>query len=397
MSKEFKVEKTIDEINKKIEKGEVVVLTAEEFSSLVKEIGPVKAAQEVDVVTTGTFSPMCSSGAFLNFGHSVPTIKAYQVWLNDVPAYGGLAAVDLYIGATALKEDDPLNKVFPGKFLYGGGHVIQDLVAGKKIFLRAVGYGTHCYPRKVLEKEITINDLKDAILCNPRNAYQNYNVAINLSDKILYTYMGVLKPNLSNANYATSGCLSPLFKDPYLKTIGIGTKIFLGGAEGYVIWAGTQFKTEVKRTEKGVPLQPAATLMVIGNLKEMSPEWLVGVSIIGYGASLAVGIGIPIPILNEKVAEWAGISDEEIFAPVVDYSYDYPNGINRNYGIVSYAELKSGTIEILGKKVPTYPVSSLYKARKIALILKEWIQTGKFTLTSPVAGLNGLQLFPFRH
>ncbi len=396
MAREFKVKRTIDEINEKIEKGEVVVLTAEEFSSLVKEVGPVKAAKEVDVVTTGTFSPMCSSGVFLNFGHSVPTIKAYKVWLNGVPAYGGIAAVDIYLGATELREDDPLNKVFPGQFLYGGGHVIHDLVAGKKIHLKALGYGTHCYPRKSLEKEITIHDLKDAILCNPRNAYQNYNVAINLSDKILYTYMGVLKPNIGNANYATAGCLSPLLKDPYLKTIGIGTRIFLGGAQGYVVWAGTQFKTDVKRTEKGAPLQPGATLMVMGNLKEMSPEWLVGVSITGYGASLAVGIGIPIPILNEQVAEWAGLSDEELFAPIVDFSYDYPNGIHRNYGIVSYAELKSGKINILGKEVPTHPVSSLYKARKIAEILKDWIKTGKMRLTEPVAGLNGVELFPFR-
>ncbi|QER41527.1 hypothetical protein F1847_01765 [Thermodesulfobacterium sp. TA1] len=396
MEGEFKVKKTIEEINRKIEKGEVVVLTAEEFVNLVKEVGPVTAAKEVDVVTTGTFSPMCSSGAFLNFGHTSPTIKAYRVWLNDVPAYGGLAAVDVYIGATETREDDPLNKVFPGQFLYGGGHVIHDLVAGKKIHLKALGYGTHCYPRKSFEKEITIHDLVDAVLCNPRNAYQNYNCAINLSDKILYTYMGVLKPNLGNANYATAGCLSPLLKDPYLKTIGIGTRIFLGGAKGYVVWAGTQHKTEVKRTPKGAPMQPAATLMVIGNLKEMSPEWLIGTSHIGYGCSLAVGIGIPIPILNEQVAEWAGLSDEDLFTQIIDYSYDYPNGVKRNYGIVSYAELKSGKITVLGKEVPTFPISSLPKAREIAEILKNWIKQGEMLLTEPVNPLPGAKLFPMR-
>ncbi|RLG12978.1 hypothetical protein DRN73_00910 [Candidatus Pacearchaeota archaeon] len=396
MNNEYKVKRTIEEINKKIEKGEVVVLTAEEFSKMVKEVGPVNAAKEVDVVTTGTFSPMCSSGAFLNFGHSVPTIKAYKVWLNDVPAYAGIAAVDIYIGAAEPREDDPLNKVFPGQFRYGGGHVIHDLVAGKKIHLRAVAYGTHCYPRKSFEKEITIHDLVDAVLCNPRNAYQNYCCAINLSDKILYTYMGVLKPNVGNANYATAGCLSPLLNDPYLKTIGIGTRIFLGGTKGYVIWAGTQYKIDVKRTPKGVPIQPAATLMVIGNLKEMSPEWLVGTSHIGYGCSMAVGLGIPIPILNEEVAEWAGLSDEDIFTQIIDYSYDYPNGIKRNYGIVSYAELKSGKINILGKEVPTYPVSSLLKARQIAEILKSWIKNGEMLLTEPVASLPGATLFPMR-
>ena len=213
---------------------------------------------------------------------------------------------------------------------------------------------------------------------------------------MLYTYMGVLKHHLGNASYATAGCLSPLLKDPYLKTIGIGTRIFLGGAKGYIVWCGTQHKTDVKRTSKGAPIQPAGTLMVMGNLKEMSPEWLIGTSHIGYGCSMAVGIGVPIPILNEQVAEWAGLSDEDLFTQVIDYSYDYPNGINRNYGIVSYAELKSGKIKIMGKEVPTVPVSSLVKARKIANILKEWLKNGEMLLTEPVAPLPGANLFPMR-
>jgi uncharacterized protein (DUF39 family) len=221
-------------------------------------------------------------------------------------------------------------------------------------------------------------------------------VAINLGDKILYTYMGILKPRLGNANYATAGCLSPLLKDPYLKTIGIGTRIFLGGAKGYVVWAGTQHRMEVKRTEKGVPMQPAATLMVLGNLKEMKPEWLIGTSHLGYGCSLAVGLGIPIPILNEQVAEWAGLGDEDIFAQVVDYSHDYPNGVKRNYGFVSYAELKSGKIYILGKEVPTVPITSLIKSRQVVEILKEWIKNGEMKLTEPVAPLPGAELFPMR-
>jgi len=57
---------------------------------------------------------MCSSGAFINFGHTKPPIKAAKVWLNDVPAYAGLAAVDIYVGATEPTFDDPLNKIHPG-------------------------------------------------------------------------------------------------------------------------------------------------------------------------------------------------------------------------------------------------------------------------------------------
>jgi len=93
-----------------------------------------------------------------------------KVWLNDVQAYGGLAAVDCYIGATEVAEGDPLNSVYPGEFNYGGGHVIADLVAGNAVKLRVEGYGTDCYPARRFEKNITIGDLRDAILFNPRNA-----------------------------------------------------------------------------------------------------------------------------------------------------------------------------------------------------------------------------------
>ena len=381
--KKFKVNKTYKEINEKIKKGRAVVVTAEEIIDIVEKNGEVEAARKVDVVTTGTFSPMCSSGAFLNFGHTSPKIRASKVWLNDVPAYGGIAAVDCYIGATEVIEDDPLNRVYPGEFNYGGGHVLEDLVAGNVIRLRLEGYGTDCYPARKYEKNITINDLRDATLFNPRNAYQNYNCAVNMSDKTIYTYMGVLRPRMANANYATSGQLSPLFNDPYYRTIGMGTRIFLGGAHGYVAWHGTQHNPHVPRGENGVPKEGAGTIAAIGNLKEMSPDWLVGASILGYGVSLYVGIGIPIPILNEEMVRYTAVRDEDIYAQVYDYGMDYPNGVAKSLGEVSYKELRSGSIELDGKKIATAPLSSYYKAREIAHILKEWIEKRDFLLGEP--------------
>lgn len=383
MVKKYKINKTYQEINEKIKSGKVVVVTAEEIIDIVKQEGAVEAARHVDVVTTGTFSPMCSSGAFINFGQSVPTIRASKVWLNKVPAYAGLAAVDCFIGATELCEDDPLNKVYPGEFNYGGGHVIQELVAKKKVHLKATSYGTSCYPNQMIEKEITLRTLPNAVLCNPRNGYQNYNCAINLTKKTVYTYMGALKPKAGNANYCSAGQLSPLLNDPYYKTIGLGTRIFLGGATGYVSWNGTQHNPSVKRTKAGVPVSPAGTLWVMGDLKKMSPKWLVGVSIQGYGCSLAVGLGIPIPILNEEIVKYTAVSDEEIFTQIVDYGYDYPNGISKSYGQVSYAELKSGSIKFNGEIVPAVPLSSVVRAREIAETLKNWISEGKFTLCEP--------------
>ncbi|MGA2225266.1 MAG: homocysteine biosynthesis protein [Syntrophobacteraceae bacterium] len=372
-------QKTYHEINEKIRKGQAVVVTAEEMIGIVRKKGPARAAREVDVVTTGTFAPMCSSGAFINFGHANPPIKASKVWLNNVPAYAGLAAVDIYIGATEPTADDPLNKIHPGSFEYGGGHVIEDLVAGKPVHLRAEGYGTDCYPNRHFEKHFTLKELPQALLCNPRNAYQNYNCAVNLSKKTIYTYMGTLKPNLGNANYCSAGQLSPLLNDPYYRTLGLGTRIFLGGAQGFITWHGTQHKPETARLPNGTPRSPAGTLMLMGNLKEMSPRWLIGASIQGYGCSLIVGVGIPIPILDEEMALFTGVCDEDIITQVKDYSFTRPDPICE----VNYAELRSGTIRVEGREIPTVPLSSYVRAKEIAEFLKSWIVKGEFILGEP--------------
>jgi uncharacterized protein (DUF39 family) len=385
--------KTIAEINERIRKGKAVVVTAEEVLDIAKEKGVRKAAEEIDVVTTGTFGPMCSSGAFLNIGHSKPRIKlgGGKVYLNDVPVYTGIAAVDVFIGVNALPDDDPRNKFYPGEFNYGGGYVIQELAAGKDIRLTAIAYGTDCYPRKKLETLINIKDINEAILFNVRNAYQNYNVAVNLSDKVRYTYMGVLKPNSGNANYCSAGQLSPLLNDPYYKTIGVGTRIFLGGGIGYVAWHGTQHSPAALRGDNGVPRRGAGTLAVIGDLKQMKPEWLVGTSMLGYGCTLTVGIGVPIPILSEEILRYTTVSDADILAPIVDYSEAYPQREPDILGEVSYAELKSGHIKVQGKDVPTSSLSSYLKAVEIAGILKKWIEKGEFLLTEPVAPLPGVE------
>jgi len=383
--------KTIQQINQKIKKGKAVIVTAEEIISIVEKKGLSKAAQEVDVVTTGTFGPMCSSSAYFNVGHTKPKTKIGGgiAYLNDVPAYTGLAAVDLYLGATALPDDDPRNKLYPGEFRYGGGHVIEDLVAGKDVQLRAEAYGTDCYPRKKLETLINLRDMNDAVLFNPRNSYQNYNVAVNLSDKMIYTYMGILKPNLKNANFCSAGQLSPLLNDPLYKTIGIGTKIFLGGGIGYVVWHGTQHNPNVKRGANDVPLSPAGTLAVMGDLKQMSAEWLKGVSFIGYGASMAVGIGIPIPILNEEICSYTAVKDEDIWAQVIDFGEAYPQAIPGSLGQVNYKQLKSGKITLMDREIPTGNISSYRKALEIANLLKNMISKGEFLLTEPVACIPG--------
>ena len=355
--------RTYEEVNEKIKQGDAIVLTADEFIKTVESSGLERASKEVDVVTTGTFGAMCSSGAFINFGHADPPIKMFKCWLNDVPAYKGLAAVDCYIGATAISEIKD--------FEYGGGHVIEDLVSGKEIELRAEAYVTDCYPRRSIETVITINDVNQAILLNPRNAYERYNAATNSTDRTIYTYMGTLLSKYGNITYCGSGQLSPLYKDKGFETIGIGTRIFLGGAQGYIIGEGTQHN----------PQDQLGTLMVRGDLKKMSDRYLRGATYYKYGTTMYVGIGIPIPIINERVAASAALKDDEILTDVLDYGV--PSRSRPSIKKTSYAELKSGKVMVNDKEILSSSLSSFKVASEIANTLKEWIREGNFFLNRP--------------
>ncbi len=375
--------KSYEEINAKIESRKAVVLTAEEIIDYVDRKGVEAAADEVDVVTTATFGPMCSSGCFLNFGHSKPRIRMTQAWIDEVEAYCGIAAVDVYLGATQLRRSDPANLPYPGEFRYGGGHVIERLVSGGKLELHAVSYGTDEYPLRELRTVFTIDDLNQAIMVNPRNCYQNYNVAINCSERPLYTYLGLLKPNGVNVTYCSAGQLSPLLNDPLYETIGIGTSVWLAGARGHVHAEGTQHAPSAERGPNDVPTEGAGTLGLTADMKRMKSRYVRGVSLTGYGVSLALGVGIPIPILSPRVLQRTTVRDRDILAPVVDYSSDYPNRTGKVLARVSYEELKRGEVTVNGKRVEVGSLSSYAMALEIAETLKDEITRGEFLLSRP--------------
>ena len=375
--------RTIAEINDKIARQQVAVWTVAELKERVAAASVAEAFATVDVITTGTFEPVESAGAILNLGHTDPPMKIRQCWLDGVAAYAGLGAVDLYLGATVAAEgNDSGDREMPAA-ARGGGHVIEDLVAGKAVHLRAVGHGTDCYPRTSFETTITRKTINQFSLFNPRNLYQNFIVGVNAGDRPLCTYLGPLQPNLFNAVYSNPGAISPLFNDPDLNLIGVGTRIFLGGGIGYITGEGTQHFPNQKRLPNGTPIGPAATLGAMGDAKQMDPRWVRGCYFRDYGPALMLGIGMALPVLSEEVIARAAIRDEEIVAPIVDFSI--PRRVRPTFGLVSYAQLKSGSIKIEGKTVRTAPLASISLSLRVAEELKEWILSGKFTLSEPVA------------
>lgn len=373
--------RTIAEINEKISRKLAVVWTVEELKTRVAEIGVTKAAQKVDVITTGTFEPMESSGAIINLGHTDPPIKIRRCWLDGVPAYSGFGAVDLYVGASCAEEkmDGEEHRE------RGGGHVIEDLIAGKPIQIRALGQVTDCYPRVTFETTVTRESINQFYLFNPRNLYQNFIIGVNAGDRPLFTYLGSLQPRLGNAVYSNPGAISPLLNDPDLQLIGIGTRIFLGGGIGYVAWEGTQHFPLQKRLANRTPIGPAATLALIGDAKQMDARWVRGCYFKNYGPSLMLGVGIPLPVINEAVIEHCAVKDQDLVAPIIDFSI--PRRVRPTFGLVSYAQLKSGKISIEGKAVRVAPLASLFLSRKVALELKQWIEAGTFTLTEAVQSI----------
>ncbi|HIK53754.1 MAG TPA: homocysteine biosynthesis protein [Synechococcales cyanobacterium M55_K2018_004] len=385
--------RTIAEINEKILQKKAVVYTIEALKARVQEVGVTQTAQEVDVITTGTFEPMESSGAVLNLGHTDPPIKIRHCWIDGVPAYAGFGAVDLYLGASQtveygsgeVAEFDDLRDArlrSPGRE-GGGGYVIADLIAGKPVKLRAIGQVTDCYPRASIETTITRDTINQFYLFNPRNLYQNFIVGVNGGDRPLFTYLGPLQPRLGNAVYSNPGAISPLLNDPDLSLVGIGTRIFLGGGVGYVAWEGTQHFPLQKRLPNRTPIGPAATLALIGDAKQMDARWVRGCYFKSYGPSIMLGVGVPLPVLSESVILHCSVQDQDLVAPVVDFSI--PRRVRPTFGLVSYAQLKSGRIMIDGRSVRTAPLSSIYLSRKVAETLKQWIEAGEFTLTEPVA------------
>ncbi len=367
---------TIAEINAKIRAGKVKVLTAAELKQLMVEVGINKLAKEVDVITTGTFEVVESAGAMINLGHTDPPLRLRSCWLDGVMAYAGFGAVDLYLGATQESEQGEER---------GGGHVIADLIAGKAVNFRAIAQPNDCYPRSSYETTITKDSINQFYLFNPRSLYQNFIVGVNSGEDILYTYLGPLQPRLGNAVYANPGAIAPLWNDPELRVLGIGSRVWLGGGIGYIAWEGTQHFPLQKRLANGTPIGPAATVALIGDAKTMDSRWVRGCYLRNYGPALMLGVGVPIPVLDEAVLVKAAVQDQDIVAPVVDFSI--PRRVRPTFGTVSYAQLKSGRITIDGKTIRTAPLASIYLAEQIAKLLRDSIQAGNFLLTEAVASL----------
>lgn len=363
---------TVNDINKKIETGKVNVLTAFEAKKIISEKGLSFFYETTDVVTCALFEMNVNSYVYLSFGQTDPLIYFSDVLINNIPACV-VGPTDIILSTTAISKDNPE---------YGGAHVIEDLVKGKPVHIKASGKGYEVFQNKDFESWFNLNDLNQARLFLNQGINQNSIVATNSGEHNIYTQMGLLIAKLENSTFNSSSFLNPLINDPFCRTIGIGSKIWIAGNVGYIIGSGSNHNPKQKRNEKNIPIGPAVTLSTVVEIKNINPVWVRGGYLPSYGPVLYVGIGVPVPVTDIEMAKYLSVNDTDIDTTIVDFSI--PRRTKPTFGKCKYSELRTSTVIINKKPTLSAPLSSMAGAVEICNSLKEEIISGRFLLSEYV-------------
>ncbi|HOE45891.1 methanogenesis marker 16 metalloprotein [Methanothrix soehngenii] len=309
------VGKEFSEILERIERSDAVVLTAEEVSRLVEDEDR-SSLEEVDVVTTATRAVMSGTYAILSFPVAEPGSfqRARNVWLNGISAQVGpcpnenLGVLDMVIFGTAHSRDRPD---------YGGGHLFRDLVEGKTIQVEV-----QTDEGGLLQAEVGLEDMPHARMFGSRHAFKNYSAFVNPGDQPVRTIFHArgFEPHCQGATFSGCGQINPLKCDPLRETIGIGTRILLNGAEGYVLGTGT-------RSSRDKP-----NLSDFADMHHMTAEYMGGF-ITGLGPECICSLAVPIPVTSSIILEEIARRDREIALPVNDINTRTVIG-QANYGDV---------------------------------------------------------------
>ena len=306
--------RSIDEINQKIDDGEAHIYTAEEFKKLIKA-DDAPSFDEVDVVTAGTCGVMSGTAAILNFIVSEPGefIRANEVYLNGVPAYAGpcpnewLGSVDVILHGTAHSIHDEN---------YGGGFLLKDLLEGNEIDVRV-----ESADGKTIENTITMADVTRAQIVGARMAFKNYTAFTNPNNEEVASIFGAipLEGNLRGLRFSGCGDLNPLQNDVPQNVIKEGRRVLLNGAQGYILGNGTRSSTE------------KPNLMLSADLTQMDPYYIGGFKT-GQGGEVYDTVAIPIPVLNEEIYNNLLVTDDMVDIPVSDIKGRHLPLDNTDYG-----------------------------------------------------------------
>lgn len=290
--------RSIAEIEERIHKGEAKVLTADEVRALVDD-GAVSELQDVDVVTTATRAIMSGTYAVLSFGLAEKGSfnRAVSARINGVPAHVGpcpnerLGHIDLIVFGTAHRDER-----------YGGGHLFRDLVARKSVCVDVETSDGRC-----ISRDLTLDEIPHAKIFGTRHAFMNYSAFVNTRRDALSTIFHAIPfpPAMSGASFSGCGVLNPLKNDPLLETIGVGTRVLINGAEGFVIGIGT----------RSTPERP--NLSGFADMHQMIPEFMGGF-VTSAGPECITSWAVPIPVLSRHILDAVLLPEKSIKMPVMD-------------------------------------------------------------------------------
>ncbi len=368
--------KNINEINEKIKAGKAQVLTAQEAKSLIKEKGIDYFTKNADIVTFASFEMHTNALLYLSFGQTDPLIYFSEAYINNIPAYP-CGPTDLALSCIMSSNETPE---------YGGAHVLEELIKGKDIHMKATGRNLEFFTNKEFETWFNLKTVNNGKLFLNQAFIQNNIVATNSGDKDINTPMGTLIGKLENSTYNSSSYLNPLINDPFAETIGIGTKIWVAGAEGLIAGHGSYHNPLQKRNEHGIPVGQGITLSAVADIHAMNPKWIRGGYIKSFGPVLYVGVGIPIPVLSEETAKHISVTDNDINSTIVDYSI--PRRTKPTFGQCTYRELRTSTVIINKKPTLSAPLSSMALALEICNELKSSILKKEFLLSEKILSLD---------
>jgi putative methanogenesis marker 16 metalloprotein len=309
------MERSFSEILARIEKGEAVVMTSQEVCDLVK-IGEQADLQDVDVVTTATRAVMSGTYAVFSFPVADPGsfCWAVNVWINGISAHVGpcpnekLGVLDLVVFGTAHSRY---------RHNYGGGHLFRDLVEGNPVFVEV-----KTDEGKTLQFEISLDQVPHARLYGTRHAFKNYSAFVNPSERPVSSIFHTrpFEPHFGGATFSGCGQINPVKNDPLLESIGVGTRILINGAEGFVTGQGT----------RSCPDRP--NLTGFADMHMMDPEYMGGF-ITSAGPECVCSWAVPIPVTTDTILKEIARLDGSILLPVMDVNTRCCIG-QANYGDV---------------------------------------------------------------
>lgn len=294
------MEKTLKDIQDKLDSGEASVFTAAEFKTKLRNNEEIDV-DDVDVVTCGTSGVMSGTAALLHMqvGEPGSFVKAKEVYINGIPAYPGpcpnelLGSVDVFVyGTNHSKSIED----------YGGGFLFKDLADGKEVEVEVVDIEDN-----VIKTTLKLEDMELARIIGTRMAFKNYNSFTNPSSKAQKSIFNVtaMEGPYNSYSFSGSGDINPLENDPKQKVIKAGTKVLLNGAQGVIISNGTR-STEQK-----------PNLLLTADLKDMNPYYLGGFKT-GLGPEVFNSVAVAIPVLNEEILNNLKVLNEDIELPVCD-------------------------------------------------------------------------------